>query len=1143
MTLLSEIRESAIVENLKKRFLDDWIFTYIGPVLVSINPFKQMKYFTDREVGMYQGAAQYENPPHIYALADNMYRNMTIDSENQCVIISGESGAGKTVAAKYIMNYLSLVSGSGPKAQQVKDVILQSNPLLEAFGNAKTVRNNNSSRFGKYVEIIFRSGQPVGGKVSNFLLEKSRVVMQNPHERNFHIFYQLCFGMDSEAKNQFGITDVDYYNYLNAHSCYKVDETNDAADYEETLSAMATMRMSLDEQSEVLQLASGILHLGNVLFIENNNDVAVVHIDERLDYPSYLLQVDQEALRKKLTSRVMESKWGANTERVDVTANVQQAEATRDALAKGLYARLFDYLVKRVNEAMDYTHNTDLLSLGILDIYGFEIFQKNGFEQFCINFVNEKLQQIFIELTLKAEQEEYVQEGIAWRPIEYFNNAVVCELIEDRRPKPGVMAILDDVCASQHGVREGADANLKAKLRDNCRQHQYYEDAAMGFLIHHYAGVVEYNVEGFCERNRDIFYDDLIELMQSSASDFIRSLFPENVSDKASKKRPVTAGAKIKAQANVLVQSLMECSPHYIRCIKPNETKRPRDWEHKRVQHQVEYLGLKENIRVRRAGFAYRRPFEKFLHRYALLTRETWPVWQGGDVRQGVTHILRSVNMSQDEYQLGKTKLFIKAPESLFLLEEQREKKFDFYARVLQKAFQRYFNRQKFLRQKEEAADVFYQKKERRQHSLNRNFYADYIGLDNAPGLKNLVGRRDKIQFAQTVTRYDRKFKGVKSAKRDLIVTHKGIFLIGREVAKTGPNKGQALEVVTRHIPLERLFQVSLSPRQDDIVVLHVANSYDSLLQVPFKTELVTVLKRLKEQFEQGKGMLKIVFQNKIEFLSDKSSLGVGKKRTLTFHTGPSNQETITAQGLMKNLLSVFVAPGLANTSRPSRDRRASSQGVKKTPRQEFARQPPRVGPGAPLPALPGGNVSRISQQPVRAAPTRPPGPPSGPAPASQLHHRPSVRIKKRGGQNTVHEVAQPSISQLRKQLEDETFARRRISKEEKQLEDEAARNMNFLRTPDGGQAHAYRKNVAGSPNPAPRTRPVPAGGRPKPQIPKRRPKARAIYSYYAGDQDEICLKEGEIIDLVGEDDSGWWTGKNAAGQEGLFPGSYVEKV
>ncbi|CAB3366603.1 Hypothetical predicted protein [Cloeon dipterum] len=403
MVLLPKISEDAIVDNLKKRYMDDYIFTCIGPVLVSVNPFKQMPYFGEKEIQLYQGAAPYENPPHVYAVADEMYRNMMIDNESQCVIISGESGAGKTVAAKYIMSYISRVSGGGTRVQHIKDVILESNPLLEAFGNAKTVRNNNSSRFGKYVEIQFGSGgQPEGGKVSNFLLEKSRVVSQNKGERNFHIFYQICTGATAEMKQNLGIADLDYYKYLcfggNNH---RVDGTNDAHDFQETLQAMSVMRISKTDQDNILKLTAGVLHLGNVSFKESGNN-AVVENQEALQFPAYLFDIDIAQLNAKLTSRLFDSKWGGKSDKIDVNLNKEQALYARNALAKGIYTRIFDYLVQSVNNAM--VTNIVSNNTGILDIYGFEIFESNGFEQFCINFVNEKLQQIFIELTLKAEQ-------------------------------------------------------------------------------------------------------------------------------------------------------------------------------------------------------------------------------------------------------------------------------------------------------------------------------------------------------------------------------------------------------------------------------------------------------------------------------------------------------------------------------------------------------------------------------------------------------------------------------------------------------------------------------------------------------------------------------------------------------------------
>uniref|UniRef100_A0A8C8A0A9 Osteoclast-stimulating factor 1 n=1 Tax=Oryzias sinensis TaxID=183150 RepID=A0A8C8A0A9_9TELE len=925
MVLLTKINEDAIVENLKKRYMDDYIFTYIGPVLISINPFKQMPYFGDKEIEMYQGAAQYENPPHIYALADNMYRNMMIDRENQCVIISGESGAGKTVAAKYIMGYISRVSGGGPKVQHVKDIILQSNPLLEAFGNAKTLRNNNSSRFGKYFEIQFSSGgEPDGGKISNFLLEKSRVVMRNPGERSFHIFYQLIEGAGAEQKNSLGITSLDYYSYLNQSGSYKVDDINDRSDFQETMHAMGVIGIAPADQSMVLQIVAGVLHLGNITFKEAGN-YAAVESEEFLAFPAFLLGIDQNRLKEKITSRKMDSKWGGTKESIDVTLNVEQACYTRDALSKALHARVFDYLVESINRAMVKDHQE--LNVGVLDIYGFEIFQKNGFEQFCINFVNEKLQQIFIELTLKAEQEEYVQEGIKWTPIDYFNNKIVCDLIESKNP-PGVMCILDDVCATMHAVGEGADQTMLQKLRVQINTHEHFNSWNQGFIIHHYAGKVSYDAEGFCERNRDVLFTDLIELMQSSETPFIRALFPENL--KADKKgRPTTAGSKIKIQANNLVSTLMKCTPHYIRCIKPNETKKPKDWEESRVKHQVEYLGLKENIRVRRAGYAYRRVFRKFLNRYAILTKESWPSWQG-DEREGVRHLLRSVQMDQDQFQLGRTKVFIKAPESLFLLEETRDRKFDGYARTIQKAWRKHVARKKYVQMREEASDLLLNRKERRRHSLNRNFVGDYLGMDDRPELRQFLGKREKIDFADKVTKYDRRFKGI---KRDMILTPKSVYLIGREKVKQGPEKGQVMEVLKRQIDVEKILAVSLSTMQDDFMILH-EQEYDSLLECIFKTEFI--IYRVHNQ-------LFWIFRLEMKLKKENwGFLSGGNSRQVEFIQGRGDIPELKPSS---KSLQVSIGPGLPKNTRPTR--KSFSQSRSSVSRTNH-HMPSRSAPGPP---------------------------------------------------------------------------------------------------------------------------------------------------------------------------------------------------
>ncbi|NWX27002.1 MYO1F protein, partial [Notiomystis cincta] len=979
MVLLSKISEEAIVENLKKRFMDDFIFTYIGPVLISVNPFKQMPYFTDREIELYQGAAQYENPPHIYALTDNMYRNMLIDGENQCVIISGESGAGKTVAAKYIMGYISKVSGGGEKVQHVKDIILQSNPLLEAFGNAKTVRNNNSSRFGKYFEIQFsRGGEPDGGKISNFLLEKSRVVSQNECERNFHIYYQLIQGASQEQRQNLGIMSPDYYFYLNQTDTYQVEGTDDRSDFHETMNAMQVIGIRGEDQQLVLQIVAGILHLGNISFREEGNYARVENPDS-LAFPAYLLGVDQERLNEKVTSRKMDSKWGGRSESITVTLNVEQAAYTRDALAKGLYSRVFDFLVESINRAMQKPYEE--YSVGVLDIYGFEIFQKNGFEQFCINFVNEKLQQIFIELTLKAEQEEYVQEGIKWTQIQYFNNKVVCDLIENKLNPPGIMSVLDDVCATMHATGEGADQTLLQKLQAAVGTHEHFNSWNSGFVIHHYAGKVSYDVNGFCERNRDVLFTDLIELMQSSEFGFIRMLFPEKL-DSDKKGRPTTAGSKIKKQANDLVNTLMKCTPHYIRCIKPNETKKPRDWEESRVKHQVEYLGLKENIRVRRAGFAYRRLFHKFLQRYAILTPETWPSWRG-DERQGVQHLLRSVNMDPDQYQMGRSKVFVKNPESLFLLEEMRERKFDGFARVIQKAWRRHIAIRKYEQMREEAACILYNFKERRRNSINRNFMGDYLGMEERPELRQFLAKRERIDFADSITKYDRRFKPI---KRDFILTPKCFYLIGREKVKKGPEKGQIKEVLKKKVELQAVSGVSLSTRQDDFFILH-ENDADNFLESIFKTELISLLCKRFEELTRSK--LPLSFKDILQFRVKKEGWGGGGTRSVTFMRGQGDVAALKAGG---KTLTVSIGDGLPRNAKPTRKGAPQGRGSSRCP------APSRSAPPAPRgacrnggPQFPGGN-SRAQRDTYRVPQKQTRGPPAAAPPARNAGHQPRAR-------------------------------------------------------------------------------------------------------------------------------------------------------
>ncbi|KAK2172541.1 hypothetical protein NP493_950g01025 [Ridgeia piscesae] len=1015
------------------------------------------------------------------------------------------------------MGYITKVSGGGSTVQYIKEIILESNPLLEAFGNAKTVRNNNSSRFGKYVEIQFsRGGEPTGGKISNFLLEKSRVVSQNTDERNFHIFYQMLAGANAEMTEFLSLTEPAYFDYLNQSGTFRVDGINDKVEFDATTHAMTVMGLSLESQFDVLSIVAGILHLGNVQFVEHGNNAAIADYD-KLAYPVHLFSIDKEYMRRKLTSRTMDSKWGGQQESIEVVLNTEQAIHTRDALTKALYTRLFDFLVSTVNNAMAV--NVADVNIGILDIYGFEIFSRNGFEQFCINYVNEKLQQIFIELTLKAEQEEYVNEGIQWSSIDYFNNKIVCDLIESKSP-PGMMAVLDDVCATMHAVSSGADETLLQKLNNGVGTHQHYNGHASGFIIHHYAGQVSYEVDGFCEKNRDVLFPDLIQLMQSSNNAFIRSLFPEST---VTKTRPTTASKKIKAQANELVDTLKKTVPHYIRCIKPNETKKPRDWEESRVKHQVEYLGLKENIRVRRAGFAYRRPFDKFLRRYAILTPETWPKWRGDDKR-GIHHLMGSVRMEQDQYQLGRSKVFIKNPESLFLLEESRERKFDAYARVIQKAFRKFNAVKHYMRLRQEALDLLYGKKERRRYSINRSFVGDYINCDDNPALRALMDRRERVLFADTVNKFDRRFK---VSKRDLLLSPKNIYLVGREVVKKGPNKGQMQEVVKRKIPLSQIQGISLSTKQDDLFVVYVNNEYASLLESVFKTEFVTMLaKHYKQEVGQP---LPMRFSDSVEFQVKKEGWGGGGSRTVKFTHGQGEMRQLKVSGKQ---MVVCIGQGLPANSRPGRREKYDMSQLPRglhiavdnnnIPRQSYGQQPThgygnqqrqlmpgRKAPGRPIAQVPQRHLS-VATSPINKMP--------------EFFKRKSLER----GQNLKAPRIPPGHHAMPQLAYPQVIS-----------------NREFLKTPDPGvsggdsccsmQRRRSRKHT-----------PTPGGGRPKPQ-PKPKPQphfpcGRCLYAYDAQDTDELSFNEGDIIEVIKEDSSGWWLGK-LNGRQGLFPENYINKI
>ncbi|KAL6069905.1 Unconventional myosin-Ie [Balamuthia mandrillaris] len=906
MVMLSSVSNNGILENLKKRYNADQIYTYIGHVLICVNPYKSIPHiYTEQTLREYRGKYRYELPPHVYALADDMYRSMLSEGEPQCVIISGESGAGKTWTAKQIMTYIAAVSGATSDVMRVKDVILQSNPLLEAFGNAATLRNNNSSRFGKYMEIQFdHKGDPEGGLITNYLLEKSRVVYQQEGERNFHVFYQLLKGAPQNLASELGLGTPDQYHYTNQSSQSTVPGVDDAKEFQDTWNAMKIIGFSDEEQAEIFRLVAAILWIGNVSFTTDGKGSATVADPTVLDTLAYLLRTTPQALNQSLLYRTINT--GGATRKGSTYAcpsSPEEATYSRDALAKALYSRMFDYIVQRVNDAM-YLDDPEALIIGILDIYGFEIFGKNGFEQMCINFVNEKLQQIFIQLTLKAEQEEYLAEGIQWENIDYFNNKICCDLIESKAP-PGIMMLLDDVC----NFPKATDEKFLEKIAQAYGNHAHFGKTSRPdeFVIKHYAGDVVYNIEGFCDKNKDMLFKDLVGLAECTESKFVASLFPEAKEVVSSKKKPTTAGFKIKNSIQDLVNALSRCQPHYIRCLKPNEKKAPNHFDDHLCLHQVKYLGLLENVRIRRAGYAYRHFYEKFFYRYRVVCPKTWPNWSG-DFVAGAEAILQHMNLSPGQgYQKGKTKIFVRAPESVFQLEELRDRTVYEYANRIQRFMAKSSRARYYYELRTLANQKMQNHKERRRLSLERVFKTDYVNYRQNFKLKDIVGDKglDKPLFTGCCNIFDKKMFGAKVGRRAIIVNTDNMFLVAIEVNKDKEDRVRRpyLYQLKRKIPLRNIAGLVLSPFQDNWVLINVQGEHSNLIECRRKTELVGVLAKHANT--------SVTFTDSMN-VTMKVEKGKTKSCVVKFVQNPKGGE-----GTLKGT-KVTVAPGLPSSSMPN---------------------------------------------------------------------------------------------------------------------------------------------------------------------------------------------------------------------------------
>lgn len=702
MISLGDLHEAGILRNLLIRYRDNLIYTYTGSILVAVNPYQILPIYTSEQIKLYKDKKIGELPPHIFAIGDNAYTNMRRYGQDQCVVISGWSGSGKTESTKLILQYLAAISG---QHSWIEQQILEANPILEAFGNAKTIRNDNSSRFGKYIDIHFnKQGAIEGAKIDQYLLEKSRIVCQASGERNYHIFYCMLAGMTKDEKVKLSLQDASRYFYLAQSDCISCEGRDDAAEFADIRSAMKVLMFTDSEIWELLVILAALLHLGNIRYkakiVKGNLDATELTEPSQSSatLAAKFLNVEREHLIEALTTRTI----FAHGDTVVSTMNSQQSIDVRDAFVKGIYGKMFVWIVEKINSAIYKQSNGQQArtSIGVLDIFGFENFTVNSFEQFCINYANENLQQFFVKHIFKLEQEEYNTEHINWQHIEFIDNQDALDLIAVKQMN--IMALIDE----ESKFPQGTDLTLLNKLHKTHSNNQNYikpkSDTQTSFGLSHFAGKVFYDTRGFLEKNRDTFNIDLLQLIQVSKNSYLKRLFQGDINMGAdTRKKTLTLSAQFKKSLDSLMRQLSQCHPFFIRCIKPNEIKKPMWFDRELCCKQLRYSGMMETIRIRRAGYPIRHTYREFVERYRYLIPGIGPVHTVVDLRSVASDICQT-KLGQDDYQLGNSKIFLKDAHDLFL-EQERERVITSNIITLQRIIRGWYWRRRYQRMRKSA--------------------------------------------------------------------------------------------------------------------------------------------------------------------------------------------------------------------------------------------------------------------------------------------------------------------------------------------------------------------------------------------------------------------------------------------------------
>ncbi|XP_041094582.1 myosin-7-like [Polyodon spathula] len=689
MAMFTFLHEPAVLFNLKERYAAWMIYTYSGLFCVTVNPYKWLPVYNAEVVNAYRGKKRTEAPPHIFSISDSAYQNMLTDRDNQSILITGESGAGKTVNTKRVIQYFASIAAAGGKKDaaasskgSLEDQIIQANPALEAFGNAKTLRNDNSSRFGKFIRIHFAaSGKLASADIETYLLEKSRVTFQLKAERDYHIFYQILSNKKPELLEMLLITNNPYDYAFISQGEVTVASIDDSDELIATDSAFDVLGFTQEEKNGVYKLTGAIMHYGNMKYkTKQREEQAEADGTEDADKAAYLMGLNSADIIKALCHPRVK----VGNEWVTKGQNVQQVSYSIGALAKSVYEKMFNWMVVRINQSLD-TKQARQYFIGVLDIAGFEIFDFNSFEQLCINFTNEKLQQFFNHHMFVLEQEEYKKEGIDWEFIDFGMDLQACiDLIE----KPmGIMSILEEECM----FPKASDTTFKAKLYDNHlgKSNNFQKPRIIKgkpeahFALGHYAGIVDYNITNWLVKNKDPLNETVVGLYQKSALKLLATLFAnyagaesaQETKGKGGKKKGSsfqTVSALHRENLNKLMTNLRSTHPHFVRCLIPNESKTPGAMENPLVMHQLRCNGVLEGIRICRKGFPNRILYGDFKQRYRILNPSAIPEGQFIDSKKGAEKLLGSLDIDHTQYRFGHTKVFFKAG-LLGQLEEMRD--------------------------------------------------------------------------------------------------------------------------------------------------------------------------------------------------------------------------------------------------------------------------------------------------------------------------------------------------------------------------------------------------------------------------------------------------------------------------------------